>query len=50
MYGRYLFYAFLCLILIFGSCTSEKADLETTDTGEIASEKAEEASSVLRAF
>ena len=40
MFRRYMFYGFLCLILVFGACTSEKAEPEKA-TGEKTSETAE---------
>jgi len=41
MYARYAFCMILCLILVFGACTSEKAAPEKSEAGEMASKKTE---------
>ncbi len=38
---RYVFFAILCLVLVLGSCTSEKAEPEKAEEGKVASERTE---------
>ena len=41
MYVRYVLCAILCLILVLGSCTSEKAEPEKSEAGKMTSERTE---------
>jgi len=41
MYVRYVLCALLCLILVLGSCTSEKAEPEKSEAGKMTSERTE---------
>jgi hypothetical protein len=41
MYIRYVFCVFLCLVLVFGACKSDKAELEKAKAGEMTSERTE---------